>query len=86
MRLTRLANVRTKALRAMHGVSTEPVADGVWVVRGGFPIKTMNVYLIRDGDGVTVFDAGIKAMGPALQAVCAQYGGARRVVLGQDRQ
>ncbi|MGZ4169304.1 MAG: MBL fold metallo-hydrolase [Solirubrobacteraceae bacterium] len=41
----------------------------------------MNVYLIRDGDGVTVFDAGIKAMGPALRAVCAQHGGARRVVL-----
>ncbi|HTU95613.1 MAG TPA: nuclear transport factor 2 family protein [Solirubrobacteraceae bacterium] len=82
VRLTRLANVRTKALRAMHGVSVEAVADGVWVVRGGFPIKTMNVYLIRDGSGVTVFDAGIKAMGPALAAVCAQHGGARRVVLG----
>jgi glyoxylase-like metal-dependent hydrolase (beta-lactamase superfamily II) len=58
------------------------VADGVWVVRGGFPVKIMNVYLIRDGDGVTVFDAGIEAMGPALRAVCAQHGGARRVVLG----
>ena len=82
VRLTRLANARTKLMRAVHGVSTEPVADGVWVVRGGFPIKAMNVYLIRDGDGVTVFDAGIEAMGQALRAVCAQYGGARRVVLG----
>lgn len=81
-RLTRLANVRTKAMRAMHGVSTEPVADGVWVVRGGFPLKMMNVYLLRDGDGVTVFDAGVQAMGPALHAICAQHGGARRVVLG----
>jgi glyoxylase-like metal-dependent hydrolase (beta-lactamase superfamily II)/predicted ester cyclase len=80
-RLTRLANVRTKALRALHGVVTEPVADGVWVVRGGFPIKSMNVYLIADGDGVTVFDAGIEAMGQALRSVCAQHGGARRVVL-----
>ena len=81
-RLTRLANVRTKAMRAMRGVSTEPVADGVWVVRGGFPLKMMNVYLLRDGDGVTVFDAGVQAMGPALHAICAQHGGARRVVLG----
>ncbi len=81
-RLTRLANLRTKAMRAVHGVAVEPVADGVWVVRGGFLLTTMNVYLIRDGDGVTVFDAGIKAMGGALRAVCAQHGGARRVVLG----
>jgi hydroxyacylglutathione hydrolase len=42
----------------------------------------MNVYLIRDGDGVTVFDAGIEAMGQALHAVCLQHGGASRVVLG----
>jgi hydroxyacylglutathione hydrolase len=52
------------------------------VVRGGFPIKTMNVYLIEDGDGVTVFDAGISAMGGALRAACARFGGARRIVLG----
>jgi glyoxylase-like metal-dependent hydrolase (beta-lactamase superfamily II)/predicted ester cyclase len=82
VRLTRLANLRTKATRAIHGVSVEPVAEGVWVVRGGFPVKTMNVYLIRDGDGVTVFDAGIAGMGQALRAVCAQHGGARRIILG----
>jgi glyoxylase-like metal-dependent hydrolase (beta-lactamase superfamily II)/predicted ester cyclase len=81
-RLTRLANVRTKAIHAIHGLKVESIADGVWVARGGFPLKTMNVYLIRDGDGVTVFDAGIEAMGQALRALCAQYGGARRVVLG----
>ena len=39
-RLTRLANARTRVMRARHGVSVEPVADGVWVVRGGFPLKT----------------------------------------------
>jgi hydroxyacylglutathione hydrolase len=81
-RLTRLANLRTKAKRAVSGVSVETVADGVWVVRGGFPLRLMNVYLIQDGDGVTVFDAGIEAMGPPLRTVCAQHGGARRVVLG----
>lgn len=81
-RLARLANTRTRALMAVHGVRFEAIADGVWVIRGGFPLKTMNVYLIRDGDGVTVFDAGIAAMGPALRAHCARLGGARRVVLG----
>ena len=81
-RLTRLANLRTRVTHAVHGLSTEAIADGVWVVRGGFPLKAMNVYLIRDGDGVTVFDAGVQAMGQGLRAVCAQLGGARRVVLG----
>jgi len=81
-RLTALANVRTRALAAIHGVTTEQVASGVWLVRGGFPIKTMNVYLIDEGDGLTVFDAGIAAMGPALRAVCARMGAIKRVVLG----
>jgi hydroxyacylglutathione hydrolase len=81
-RLAKLANLRTRVALAVHGAETERVADGVWVVRGGFPIKTMNVYLIEDGDGVTVFDAGISAMGGALRAACARLGGARRIVLG----
>jgi glyoxylase-like metal-dependent hydrolase (beta-lactamase superfamily II)/predicted ester cyclase len=81
-RLAKLANLRTRVGLAVHGVETERIADGVWVVRGGFPIKTMNVYLIEDGDGVTVFDAGISAMGGALRAACARFGGARRIVLG----
>ena len=81
-RLTALANVRTRALAAVHGVSTEHVAPGVWLVRGGFPIRTMNVYIIDEGDGLTVFDAGISAMGPALRAVCARIGPVTRVVLG----
>ena len=63
-RLTKLANARTRAMAAVHGVRPSAIADGVWVVRGGFPIKTMNVYLIEDDGGVTVFDAGISAMGP----------------------
>jgi glyoxylase-like metal-dependent hydrolase (beta-lactamase superfamily II) len=60
----------------------EPVADGVWVVRGGFPVKTMNVYFVRDGDGVLVFDAGIEAMTKAVARAGAQLGGITRVVLG----
>ena len=82
VRLAKLANARTRAMAAIHGVSTDRIAEGVWIVRGGFPIKTMNVYLIEDGDGVTVFDAGIAAMSGALNATCARFGGVERVVLG----
>ncbi|HEX4010372.1 MAG TPA: ester cyclase [Solirubrobacteraceae bacterium] len=81
-RLARLANLRTRALAAVHGVRTNRIADGVWLVRGGFPVRTMNVYLIEDGDGVTVFDAGVSAMGRALRAACLRLGGVTRVVLG----
>jgi glyoxylase-like metal-dependent hydrolase (beta-lactamase superfamily II)/predicted ester cyclase len=81
-RLATLANLRTRVGLALHGADTERIADGVWIVRGGFLLKAMNVYLIEDGGGVTVFDAGISAMGGALRAACARLGGARRIVLG----
>ena len=82
LRLTRLANARTQLMSRVHGAEPARIADGVWVLRGGFPSKVMNVYLIEDDGGVTVFDAGIEAMGPALRAACARFGGAKRLVLG----
>ncbi len=81
-RVTKLANARTRLLARIHGSEPEQIADGVWIVRGGFPIKTMNVYLIEDDGGVTVFDAGVEDMGTAVAAGAARLGGARRVVLG----
>jgi glyoxylase-like metal-dependent hydrolase (beta-lactamase superfamily II) len=42
----------------------------------------MNVYLLEDGDGVVVFDAGEKGMAPAIAAAAARMGGLERVVLG----
>jgi len=81
-RLARLANLRTRALAPVHGVRADRIAEGVWLVRGGFPVRTMNAYLIEDGDGVTVFDSGIAAMGPALRAACLRLGGISRVILG----
>ena len=54
----------------------------MWVVRGGFPRRVMNVYFVRDGDGVLMFDAGMKAMTPALAQIGAQLGGITRVLLG----
>jgi hydroxyacylglutathione hydrolase len=81
-RMTKLSNFRTRMRGRVHGVDVERVADGVWVARGGFPTKTMNVYLIEDEGGLTVFDAGISDMGPALKAACVRLGGIKRVVLG----
>jgi glyoxylase-like metal-dependent hydrolase (beta-lactamase superfamily II) len=59
----------------------EPVADGVWLLRGGVN-RTMNVYLVRDGAGVVVFDAGEKGMAGPIAAAAAKLGGITRVVLG----
>jgi glyoxylase-like metal-dependent hydrolase (beta-lactamase superfamily II)/predicted ester cyclase len=82
-RLAKLANLRTRASNGIHAAEPERIADGVWLLRGGFPLKTMNVYLIEERDGgVTVFDAGIDGMGPAITAAGARLGGIRRVVLG----
>jgi len=81
-RLTKAFNART---RALSHVAAEPqrIADGVWLVRGGFPRKLFNVYLIEDSDGVTVFDAGIRAMTNAIAAAAVTRGGLSRVVRGQ---
>jgi hydroxyacylglutathione hydrolase len=81
-RLTRFTNARTRVASRIHGADPELIAEGVWIVRGGFPAKTMNVYLIQDDGGVTVFDAGIEAMGSAVAAAGARLGGIKRVVLG----
>jgi glyoxylase-like metal-dependent hydrolase (beta-lactamase superfamily II)/predicted ester cyclase len=79
--LTKLANVRTRARAWIQGGDAERIAEGVWLVRGGIP-KTMNVYLIEDEGGVTVFDAGISDMAAPLSAAAARLGGIKRVVLG----
>jgi hydroxyacylglutathione hydrolase len=80
-RLATLMNLRTRLGELIRGAEPEIIAPGVWIVRGGRP-RTMNVYLIEDGEGVTVFDAGIKDMTVAVRAAAARLGGIRRVVLG----
>jgi glyoxylase-like metal-dependent hydrolase (beta-lactamase superfamily II)/predicted ester cyclase len=82
-RMAKAFNVRTRMRRRIAG-EAEPVAEGVWVIRGGFPAKEMNVYLVRDGDGVLAFDAGIKAMTDAVAAAAAGLGGLTRIVLGHS--
>jgi len=60
----------------------ENIADGVWLIRGGTGLKTMNVYLIEDEGGVTVFDAGVKSMTKQIAKSAGRFGGVKRVVLG----
>jgi glyoxylase-like metal-dependent hydrolase (beta-lactamase superfamily II) len=70
-------------LRRLACAAPEHVAEGVWLLRGGFA-RGMNVYLVEepDGPGVTVFDAGEKGMAGAIAAEAAARGGIVRVVLG----
>jgi hydroxyacylglutathione hydrolase len=79
--LTKLANARTRARAWIQGSDPERIAEGVWLVRGGIP-KTMNVYLIEDEGGVTVFDCGVSDMTALLAAATARLGGIGRIVLG----
>lgn len=82
-RLQRAFNARTRAARRLAAGPPEAIAPGVWRVRGGFPARTMNVYLVAEPDGgVLAFDAGVRQMAPAIAAAAAQLGGLTRVVLG----
>ena len=82
-RMTRAFNGQAKLKRRALCADPERIAEGVWLVRGGFPLKTMNVYLLEDASGgVTMFEAGIKAMASGLQAAASSLGGLNRIVLG----
>jgi hydroxyacylglutathione hydrolase len=74
-----------KVGRGPSAVTMEPAADGVWLMRGGFPHRTMNIYFIeRPGGGVTVFDAGIRQMTEHVVKVGRTMGGIDRIVLGHS--
>jgi glyoxylase-like metal-dependent hydrolase (beta-lactamase superfamily II)/predicted ester cyclase len=83
-RMAGLFNRGAKISARIAGDAPEEIADGVWVIRGGFPQRTMNVYLLRDGDGVLVFDGGIKSMTKLVAAAGARMGGITRLVLGHE--
>lgn len=80
--MTKAFNLRTRISSPRGARRLESVADGVWLIRGGFPKKTMNVYLIEEENGVTIFDAGIRAMTKNVATAAASLGGSKRVVLG----
>jgi glyoxylase-like metal-dependent hydrolase (beta-lactamase superfamily II) len=79
--VTALANTRTWLRNTLYGAEPEAIAAGVWVLRGGLA-RRMNVYLIEDAGGLTVFDTGSAQMTGAIRAAAARFGGIRRVVLG----
>jgi hydroxyacylglutathione hydrolase len=81
-RLTAAFNAKTRLTRRLGAAEVEPVADGVWVIRGGFPARLYNVYLIEDDGGVTLYDAGIKTMANSVLAAAGRLGGVKRIVLG----
>lgn len=58
----------------------EPIADDLWRIQGD--PGHCNVYLLRDGDGVVAFDAGIKLMAKSIRRAADELGGLRRIVLG----
>jgi glyoxylase-like metal-dependent hydrolase (beta-lactamase superfamily II) len=67
----------------VFGPTTERIADGVWRHAGDLR-RAMNVYLLEDDGGVTVFDAGTRAMTEGVRRAAAELGGVRRIVLGHS--
>ena len=45
--MKRAFNAKTKAATKLGSSGPEQVAEGVWLLRGGFPGKTMNVYFVQ---------------------------------------
>jgi len=60
---------------------TERIADGVWRCAGDLK-QAMNVYLLEDGDGVTIFDGGTASMTEGVREAATQIGPIKRIVLG----
>jgi glyoxylase-like metal-dependent hydrolase (beta-lactamase superfamily II)/predicted ester cyclase len=83
-RMAALFNRGQRMSARVSGDAAEQIGEGVWIVRGGFPQRTMNVYLVRDGDGVLVFDGGIRSMTKAVAKAGAKLGGITRLVLGHE--
>lgn len=80
--MTAAFNARTAVARKISSpTEATQIADGVWLVRGGIR-KGFNVYLISDGEGVMVFDAGVKSMSKSIATAAASLGGITKVLLG----
>jgi glyoxylase-like metal-dependent hydrolase (beta-lactamase superfamily II)/predicted ester cyclase len=81
-RLTGAFNVRTRLTSGLASAQPGLVAEGVWLIQG--QPGRCNVYLIEDGDGLTLFDAGARTMTRAVAGAGARLGGIRRVVLSHS--
>ena len=80
-RRTAIINARTSLRQFWNGGRSEAIAAGVWLLRGGCP-RLMNVYMIEEDGGVTVYDAGISSMTDAIRAAAVPLGGIHRIILG----
>jgi glyoxylase-like metal-dependent hydrolase (beta-lactamase superfamily II)/predicted ester cyclase len=79
-RMTALFNARTRTAEKLLGKQFGQIAEGVWRLQGN-PGRC-NVYFVRDGEGVLMFDAGARTMTKAVAQAAAQLGGLTRIVLG----
>lgn len=91
-----MAKLPYRAASVLAKPTLEPVAPGIWCLRGGadagaiglqalrghLPKRTMNVYLLEDDGGVTMFDAGVEEMTPWIGDITSRMGGLKRIVLG----
>jgi glyoxylase-like metal-dependent hydrolase (beta-lactamase superfamily II)/predicted ester cyclase len=78
-RMTGAFNVKTR-LTSKLLAEPELIAEGVWMLQG--QPGPCNVYFIEDEGGVTMYDAGARAMVRAVAAAGAKLGGIKRIVLG----
>ena len=80
--MTALFNARTRDRREAAGQAARPGRRGRLASCAAAPGRC-NVYFVRDGDGVLMFDAGARTMTKAVAAARrAQLGGLTRLVLG----
>ena len=79
--MTRAFNGHAK-VAARFCATPERIADGVWLVRGGFPLKTMNVYLIQDGGRRDDVRRRHRRWRAASPPAAAALGGLNAIVLG----
>lgn len=75
---------RTKVGRGIGAPTIEPVAEGVWLMRGGAPKRLMNVYMIAEAGGIALFDGGISSMTRPIAQAAEELGGLKRIVLGHS--
>jgi glyoxylase-like metal-dependent hydrolase (beta-lactamase superfamily II) len=62
----------------------EPIGPDAWAFRAALPRHGINVFLVREGDGVVCFDTGSRELVGELRRLAAPHGGIKRVVLSHS--
>jgi hydroxyacylglutathione hydrolase len=58
-----------------------PIGADAWALRGALPRHGINVFFVREDDGIACFDTGSREMVGELKRLAAPHGGISRVVL-----